>query len=468
MALHTSLGQIVEILQSLQNEALSLPRSAHTIAISGIETDSRTVGPGEVFLALKGDVFDGHKFVTQAFDRGAIAAIVDRQSDIAHEAHRFEQPILAVTDTLEAYQAIARWWRHQCPAKIIAVTGSVGKTTTKELIAAVLAQHGSVLKTQANYNNEIGVPKTLLQLESSHHFAVIEMGMRAAGEIATLTQIAQPDIAVITNVGTAHIGRLGSEEAIAQAKCELLADLPSGGVAVLNGDDERLMRVAQSVWAGSCITFGLSNGTMTGTFIFPDALAVQDQTFSLPLPGRHNALNFMAALAVAKALHLDWRKASQNLLVQLPTGRAQQHWLANDILALDETYNAGVESMTAALHLLAQTPGARRIAVLGTMKELGDRSVELHHRVGKMVQTLNLDYLFVLADPSESQAMAEGAASVPVECFTHAESLVERLATVVTSGDRLLFKASRAVGLEHVIQQLAIALSTQNTDSPTS
>lgn len=461
MALHTVLGQLVEVLRSFQGETLSLESASSAIAVSGIETDSRTVRPGEVFLALKGEVFDGHAFVAQAFDRGAIAAIVNQESEVARNADRFEQPILPVSDTLQAYQAIARWWRHQCPAKIIAVTGSVGKTTTKELIAAVLSQHGSVLKTQANYNNEIGVPKTLLQLEPSHRFAVIEMGMRAAGEIAELTQIAQPDVAVITNVGTAHIGRLGSEEAIAHAKCELLADLPSGSVAVLNGDDERLMRVSQTVWNGSCLTFGLTHGKMTGKLISPHCLSVENREFTLPLPGRHNALNFMAALAVAQTLNLDWTKATENLSIQLPTGRAQRHWLAADILALDETYNAGVESMTAALHLLAETPGKRHIAVLGTMKELGDRSIELHRRVGEVVQSLNLDYLFVLADPLESQAMADGAGSVPVECFTQAESLAQRLAELVQSGDRLLFKASRAVGLERVIEQLTNALSTE-------
>ncbi len=466
MALHTSLRQLVEVLQPLQSEAFSLSDAAGAIAISGVETDSRTVCPGEIFLALKGETFDGHAFVSKAFKRGAIAAIVNQDSDVAREADRFDQPILPVLDTLQAYQAIARWWRHQCSAKIIAVTGSVGKTTTKELIAAVLAQHGSVLKTQANYNNEIGVPKTLLQLEPTHHFAVVEMGMRAAGEIAELTQIAQPDVAVITNVGTAHIGRLGSEEAIALAKCELLADLSIDSIAVLNGDDERLMRVAKAVWTGTCITFGVENGTMTGQLLSPDSLTVENTEFLLPLPGRHNALNFMAALAVARALELDWTKASKNLSIQLPTGRAQRHWLTPDILALDETYNAGVESMTAALHLLKETPGTRHVAVLGTMKELGDRSIELHHRVGMVIQSLNLDCLFVLADPSESEAMADGAGSVPVECFTQPERLAERLAAWVQSGDRLLFKASRAVGLEQVIEQIKTALSPENSESP--
>lgn len=470
MALSTSLGQIVEILQSLQyaeSEALLPDISSHILRasalaamkVSGISTDSRKIRAGEIFLALKGETFDGHAFIEQAFEQGAIAAIVNQNSEAAQQAAFSPRPLLPVINTLKAYQAIAHWWRHQCSAKIIAVTGSVGKTTTKELIAAVLGQHGSVLKTEANYNNEIGVPKTLLELDFNHQFAVVEMGMRAVGEIAELTNIAKPDVAVITNVGTAHIGRLGSEEAIARAKCELLAKLPPGSIAVLNAEDHRLMHTAQQVWTGPCLTFGLTNGDLKGAFAIPNRLQVGETEFTLPLQGRHNAVNFMAALAVAEALNLDWTAASQSLTVELPQGRARQYWLSNNVLVLDETYNAGVESMTAALQLLANTPGKRHIAVLGTMKELGDRSTALHQRVGAVVQSLHLDYLLVLADLPESQALAEGAKPIPVERFTSADALAERLAGLVEAGDRLLFKASRAVGLERVIEQLKSRLS---------
>ncbi len=422
--------------------------------VRAISTDTRSLEPGAVFVALRGERFDGHEFMAQAQQQGAIAAIVDRAfKDSA------DLPLLVVEDTLQAYQAIGHWWRMQFQIPVIAVTGSVGKTTTKELIAAVLSRYGKVLKTQANYNNEIGVPKTLLELTSEHDFAVIEMGMRAAGEIALLAQIAQPDIAVITNIGTAHIGRLGSEQAIANAKCELLQEMPGTSIAVLNHDNLRLMETAVTVWQGKQLTYGLTGGDLQGESVDANTIVVDGMKLPLPLPGQHNALNYLAALAVAKVLNLDWLLLQQGLTVELPQGRARREVLPGDVVILDETYNAGLESMLAALQLLADTPGQRRIAVLGTMKELGDRSPEFHYQVGEAAQKLQLDRLLILADEAESQAMAAGAASLVAEqLHSHAE-VVERLKTLVKPGDRLLFKASRAVGLDQVVTQFRSAWS---------
>lgn len=425
-----------------------LPVATQTKPVVSVTTDTRDLEPGSLFVALQGDRFDGHDFVETAINRGAVAAVV--QSDRVQP----HLPCLPVADTLAAYQRLGQWWRIQHPAKIVAITGSVGKTTTKELIAAALGTQGSVLKTQANYNNEIGVPKTLLELRPHHAFGVIEMGMRGPGEIALLTQIAQPDVAVITNVGTAHIGRLGSEQAIANAKCELLADLNPQGIAVLNHDNERLMATATQVWAGKILTFGLEGGDVRGTLRDGETLEVDGVALPLPLPGRHNALNLLAAIAVMQALDLDWRVLQQGLSVELPSGRARKIALDNDILLLDETYNAGFESMTAALHLLAETPGQRHIAVLGTMKELGDMSVALHRRVGEVVQQLQLDQLLTLADPEEATALAAGAADVPTLVFTDHDALVAHLQTLLQPGDRVLLKASRSVALDRVVENL--------------
>jgi UDP-N-acetylmuramoyl-tripeptide--D-alanyl-D-alanine ligase len=336
---------------------------------------------------------------------------------------------------------------------VIAVTGSVGKTTTKELIAAVLAPHGSILKSQANFNNEIGVPKTLLQIAPEHDYAIIEMGMRGRGEIALLSQLARPDIAVITNVGTAHIGRLGSEAAIAQAKCELLAEMPSAGVAVLNHDNPLLMTTAASIWQGQTMTFGLEGGDIHGELVDAQTLRVNGMLLPLPLPGRHNALNYLAALTVAQILGLRWDSLQDGLSIDLPGGRARRYDLPNQVVLLDETYNAGLESMIAALQLLATLPGKRRIAVLGTMKELGGRSPEFHHRVGQMVRDLKLDGLLILADEVEALAMAEGAAPLASERFLTQQGLLDRLKTLIQPGDCLLFKASRAVALDQVVTQ---------------
>ena len=427
-----------------------LPQSQDLIC-RGITTDSRSVEPGNLFVALRGEKFDGHQFVATAAEQGAIAAIVDRPVDVTI-------PQFQVGDTLKAYQTLGRWWRDRFSTPIVGITGSVGKTTTKELIAAVLGTQGKVLKTQANYNNEIGVPKTLFGLTPECDFAVIEMAMRGLGQIAELTHIARPDIAVITNVGTAHIGLLGSREAIAQAKCELLAEMPDTGIAILNHDDRLLMATAATVWQGKTITYGLEGGDVRGELLNSDRLRVDGIEYPLPLAGEHNALNYLAAIAVAVALDLDRSPLQAGLAVSLPDGRAKRYQLANDIEILDETYNAGLESMLASLKMLDRTPGARHIAVLGTMKELGERSIEFHRQVGDMARKLDLDALFILADPAEAEAMAAGAqgvATVEWEDATSANAhaaLTTRLQNFVQPGDRLLFKASHSVALDRVVR----------------
>jgi UDP-N-acetylmuramoyl-tripeptide--D-alanyl-D-alanine ligase len=452
MVCRVSISQLAEIL-AVQEP--TVPEGVLTTLGTGIATDTRTLQGGEVFLALRGDNFDGHQFAEKARDLGAIVAVVDRTWD--REVPNF--PVLRVDDTLKAYQAIARWWRDRFSIPIVAVTGSVGKTTAKELIAAVLSTKGNVLKTQYNYNNEIGVPKTLLELSTSHNYAVIEMGMRGRGEIALLSQIARPNIAVITNVGTAHIGRLGSEEAIAEAKCELLAEMPADSIAILNHDNERLIATAAKVWSGKTLTYGLEGGDLCGTLLNNDTILVDGIELPLPLPGRHNAVNYLAALAVGKVLDIDREVLKQGLSVELPDGRARRYELPNDIVILDETYNAGLESMLAGLRLLADTPGKRRIAVLGTMKELGDRSLEFHQQVGKVARDLHLDALFIFADFEEAAAIAAGAAGLPfleigdIAAQNGRDDLAKRLLEFVEKGDRILFKASNSVELNRVVEK---------------
>jgi UDP-N-acetylmuramoyl-tripeptide--D-alanyl-D-alanine ligase len=442
MPFHATLTQLVDVLGATANYLTDRTQIA-----TGITTDSRHIKPGDVFLALRGETFDGHEFVSQALEQGAIAAVVDAQFQSS------DLPLLIVEDTLRAYQSIAHWWRHQFKIPVIAITGSVGKTTTKELIAGVLSRFGNVLKTQANYNNEIGVPKTLLELSQEHDYAVVEMGMRAQGEIALLSQTASPTISLITNVGTAHIGRLGSREAIAEAKCELLAEMPKDAIAILNHDNPFLIQMARTVWNGKTLTYGLEGGDLHGQLSSAETLTVDGRSFPLPLPGQHNALNYLAALAVVKALNLDESTLTAPIDVELPGGRSRKFELANDIVILDETYNAGLESMLAALQLLADTPGTRHIAVLGTMKELGDWSVPFHQQVGAMAKQLKLDGLLILADDAEAEALAIGADSLPSERFSTHEAVVARLKEMARSGDRLLFKASRSVGLDRAVEQ---------------
>lgn len=456
MICQINLAQLAKLLNAQPHYLYQESSSVLSPVLSmGITTDTRQIFPGAVFVALRGANFDGHGFGEQAINQGAIAIIVDHLLPA-------KIPQLVVADTLVAYQKIAQWWRQQFTIPVIGVTGSFGKTTTKELIAAILSHHGQVLKTQLNYNNEIGVPKTLLELEPEHKFAVIEMGMRGVGEIALLTKIAQPTVGLITIAGSAHVGRLGSLEAIAQAKCELLEIMPPSGTAILNYDSQRLIDRSVQVWSGKTITYGLTGGDLQGELVEENILLVQGKSLPLPLPGRHNAVNFLGAIAVAESLGLDWNFLTQGLAVDIPAGRAQRYQLPNDILFLDETYNAGLESMLAALQLLANTPGQRRIAVLGTMKELGGKSLEFHLQVGQMTKELQLDGVFVLVDDGEAEAIAQGAAPLKAECFSTHNDLTQRLKDLMQPGDTLLFKASRSVKLDLVVDQLR-ELFTENT-----
>jgi UDP-N-acetylmuramoyl-tripeptide--D-alanyl-D-alanine ligase len=427
-----------------------------TTEIRGVVSDSRKIKAGELFVALTGENFDGHGFVATAIAQGAVAAIVSHEW--ANSASAEGLPIIAVSNTLSAYQDLARWWRSQFLRPIVSVTGSVGKTTTKEIIASMLAcyvtPHKQVHKSQANHNNDIGVAQTLLAIASEKHdFVVVEMGMRGLGEIERLAKTALPTVSVITNVGTAHIGRLGSREAIAQAKCELLADTPKDGTAVLNASNSLLLETANKVWHGKTITYGLGIGNVSGELI-GDHLHVDSFTWELPLPGRHNALNFLAGLAVLKALNLDWKQTIQGIgKLDLPFGRAQLYQLPQNVTILDETYNASPEGMLAALRQLSDMPAKRHWAVLGTMKELGDMSAQLHQEVGKTISQLGIEGAIILAD-GEADAIlagANGSLKYAIACHSY-DDITQTLLQKVESGDRILFKASRSVGMDRVVE----------------
>jgi UDP-N-acetylmuramoyl-tripeptide--D-alanyl-D-alanine ligase len=421
-----------------------------------VSTDSRGIGPGELFIPLVGEKFDGHQFIDQAMAQGAVGIV--SQIPVPY-------PHILVEDTRAVYQQIARWWREHFVIPVIGITGSVGKTSTKELLTALLGP--ATLKSLANENNEIGVPKTLLGLDDSHVYAVIEMGMRAFGEIHTLGMIARPTMGLITCVGAAHFERLGSLENIAKAKCELIETLPADGLAVLNGEQPLLRQTAQKVLAGrSLLTFGLDAGEFRGE-LRDDVLWVEGIPFPLPFAGRHQAMNLLGALAVAhRGLGIDLASLPARLEgLTLPGGRSRtlalQHPAdeSDPLIFLDETYNAGPEATIAVLEVLAQTPGKRHIAVLGQMKELGEQSKDYHQQVGAHVKALDLDRLFILECGADGEAIQAGACGVESTIHPDHQSLAHALRDYLKPGDRVLFKASRGVRLELVLQAVAAQFS---------
>ena len=416
-------------------------------------TDSRQLQAGDFFVPLVGERFDGHHFLAQLPEHKVQAAVVSRS---------WTEPLPSgllhwrVDDTLLAYQQLALLHRRALAKPLVAVTGSAGKTTTRELIRAALAPLGAIQASEGNNNNDVGVPLTVLGASAADAALVIEMGMRGPGEIERLSRCTEPDLAVITNIGTAHIGRLGSREAIAAAKCEITAGLHPKGTVVIPAGDPLLDSALAAVWSGRVLRVRLADdpevesdlvGDVTG-----DQLLIGADRLPLQLEGRHNARNLLLAVAVADQLGVS-REALQAMQVTVPGGR-NRRLQQGGLTLLDETYNASPEAVLAALELLAAQPG-RRFAVLGTMLELGERSLELHQEVAARAVQLGLDGLVLVDGGEEGKAMAEVAAPLPhLQLVSHPEDAAAPLAAWLNSGDVLLLKASRGVALERLIPLL--------------
>lgn len=447
----------MQLSQLIQHWGQPLGASVDGTQILGpICTDSRSLERGQLFVPLVGERFDGHGFLPQAAALGAQAALVQRN-------RKGEVPpgLLhwLVDDTLAAYQQLALWHRQALALPVVAVTGSAGKTTTRELIRAVLQPLGPVLASVGNENNDIGVPLTLLKSGEKHRALVVEMGMRGLGEIERLSVCAEPDLAVITNIGTAHIGRLGSREAIATAKCEITTALKPGGCVVIPAGDPVLEVALAAVWSGRVLRVALEGEGYESQADWVGRLDASGQTLEvagtvlpLPLEGQHNARNLMLALAVASELGLNVA-ALEPLQVDLPGGRSRRLSIGG-VSVLDETYNASPEAVQAALALLQRQPG-RRFAVLGTMLELGDQSVALHCRVAQHARELGLDGLVIVDAGAEGQAMLAAAAGLPrLALVSSPAEAAEQLSTWIQPGDQLLLKASRGVALERILPLL--------------
>lgn len=460
------LAQLQELWGQPATGPLAVDQAELKLAPQAICTDSRQLSGGDLFLPLIGEHFDGHGFLAAALEAGAAALIAQTghlapasQASVLAAAAAAHVPLWLVPDTLQAYQDLAGLWRLQLAAPVVAVTGSAGKTTTRELIRSALAPLGPIWASSGNENNDVGVPLTLLGAGPDQAALVVEMGMRGLGEIERLSRCASPDVAVITNIGTAHIGRLGSREAIATAKCEIVAGLRPDGLVVIPAGDPLLDLALARVWSGRVVRVALQGEGHEAAADLVGSLDCQGEILELagvalpvPLEGVHHARNLMLAMAVARELGLEperWRP----LQVDLPGGRSRR-LQQNGVLVLDETYNASPEAVLAALELLAQQPG-RRFAVLGTMLELGEQSLALHRSVAERARQLDLDGLVIVDQGEEGAAMVAAATGLSrlrqVDC---PEAAAEPLLQWLQPGDVLLLKASRGVALERLIPLL--------------
>jgi len=435
--------------------------------VTGVTFDSREVGPGDLFIAMPGTVHDGHEFVEAAFASGAAGAIVSRP---------VAGPHVLVDDVFAALQALGRASRERSSARIVGVTGSVGKTSVKEALYAALERFrpGRVHRSVKSYNNHTGVPLSLARMPREAEFAVLEMGMNNAGEIAALTALVRPHVALITQIAPAHIENLGSEEAIADAKAEIFAGLEPEGVAILPNDSphrDRLVKAARR-HAGHIITFGGGDADVhavhaviaeRGGSLISAALLERELTFTISQRGEHWVPNALAVLAAVEALGADVAVAGLALADMAGLkGRGERHTLeleGGEALLIDESYNANPASMAATLKSLGSEQQAkRRIAVLGPMRELGEHSAELHAGLAPAVLEAHVDELILIGE--EMRPLAEQVVGkVPLDFVATVEEATDELLHRVRPGDAVLVKASNSVGLAKLVERVAGGLA---------
>ncbi len=449
--------------------------------ISQVVIDSRQAVPGSLFVALPGERVDGHDYVADAFQQGAVAALVQRQVaaggmtlDVAGASSNLESLIsnlqfpvcIKVADSLAGLQQLAAFWRGKFNPRVVGITGSVGKSSTKELTWAVLRQRFNTLRNPGNLNNEIGLPLTLLRLDSSHECAVLEMGTYGLGEISRLCAIARPQVGVVTNVGPTHLERLGTIERIAQAKAELVQALPAGGVAILNHDDPLVRAMAQQTSA-RVFTYGLTaEADLWASEIESEGLEGihfvlhyqgEEIHAKVPLLGRHSAHTALRAAAVGLTGGMSWDEIMAGLQDSAVQLRLVSVTGINGSILLDDTYNASPVSTFAALNLLDDLSG-RKIAVLGDMAELGDQEEEAHRRVGCRAAG-TVDILVTVGRRAHLMAEEARACGLSPDAITEVETnalAIAHLRQAVRPGDIVLVKGSRSMAMEEIVAALQV------------
>lgn len=430
--------------------------------VSGISTDTREIKKGEMFIALKGENFDGHNFIQAAALKGAACLVIDDETKIPEGLN---PAVVKVEDCLTALGDFAGYWRHQHSAEVVSITGSMGKTTTKEMTACILEMGGETLKNEGNFNNLIGLPFTLLRLNPGHKRAVLEMGMNHFNEIRKLTQISDPDIGLITNIGPVHLEGVNDIQGVARAKAEMIEEIRSESPVILLGDDEILMKET-SRFNRDFFTFGLS----PENDVSADRIEIQKSRgmtyrlqyrnesipVELQVTGMHNLINSLAAASVAICMKEKFENIAKGLIrFKGVKGRLITEVLPDDILLLDDTYNSNLSSLKAALDVAKDAAGdERRIIVgLGEMLELGDETIRAHIQAGKMVAETGAGFLFVIG--AHAQYMLKGAieAGFPSERAIESKSrhdMIDQMNDIMEKGDLILLKGSRMMGLEKV------------------
>lgn len=425
--------------------------------INRVSIDSRDVDEHTLFFAIKGERFDGHDFVKDVAEKG-VGAIV------CHKKVECDAPVIYVKDTKDALLDLASYYKDTfSDLLLIALTGSVGKTTTKEMVACVMAQKGETLKTEGNFNNEIGMPRTLFRLEETTKNAVIEMGMDGFGQISVLTNCAKPDCAIITSIGVSHIEILGSRDGILQAKLEILEGLKKGSLVFLNGDDDKLSTVKLDDY--NVVFFGIENENcdvravdIKEVGLSTEFIAIKGdvkQKITIPTVGIHNVYDALAAFAVGLEYGITPESIADGLKNYAPSGMRQRIKEVKGITFIEDCYNASPDSQKAGLNSLCKIAKQRKIAVLGDMLELGSFSEQAHRMVGEYAANCGVDILYTVGN--ESKYMADSALKAGlsnVQNFTDKAKLAEILVNELQKGDTILFKASRGMKLEEIFESI--------------
>ncbi len=450
----------------------SLVRPGRAALFDGVSTDTRSIAAGNLFVPLAGARFDGHDYIGQAVDAGAAGILVQRGREGLLEKSAGEAAVISVDDTLRALGDLARHWRARFRVPVVAITGSSGKTTTKEMAAAIMGREKRLLKNEGNLNNLVGLPMTLFQLNESHEVAVLEMGTNRRGEIARLTEIALPTVGVITNVGPAHLEGLKSLETIREEKGDLFRVMDNRGTAVINLDDEALAPWAEK-WKGEKITFGIqADADVTASHIthegekgtiFKLLMEGASREILLPVLGFHNVSNALAAAAASSAAGLSFDAVCQGLMAFKPVGgRMEVYRLKNGGTLVDDTYNANPASVAVALKTLQGLKGeCRSTVILGDMLELGGEAERYHEEIGRSLADTGVSKVYLRGDFARATAkgaMKRGMKSDQVLIDLSTEETAAHLKACLKTGDWVLVKGSRKMKMEEIVQAILSAI----------